>query len=87
MKFTIAHLKKADSKWFANGGRLVVTDDELIVKYFFKEIGRFSRGSAKVEKIRPAFGYQGVKISDNTAALELYFFPKTADSVYALFNL
>lgn len=86
-KFTIAHFKKANSNWFANGGRLLVTDDEWIVKYFFREIGRFRRCDAKVEKIPPVSCYQGIRISDDAGALELYFFSKTAERVYSLFGL
>ena len=34
-KFKIAYYQKSGSMWFTNGGKLIVTENEYIVKYLF----------------------------------------------------
>ena len=40
-KFKISHYQKSGSMWFTNGGKLIVTANEYIVKYLFQTVARF----------------------------------------------
>ena len=40
-KFKIAHYQKSGSMWFTNGGKLIITENEYIVKYLFQTVARF----------------------------------------------
>ena len=51
MKFSVAHYKKADSDWLVNGGKLIVTDSEYVLKCFLKTVARFEADKTKLCKI------------------------------------
>ena len=40
-KFKIAHYQKSGSMWFTNGGKLIITENEYIVKYLFQTVTNY----------------------------------------------
>ena len=82
MKFSVAHYKKADSDWLVNGGKLIVTDSEYVLKCFLKTVARFEADKTKLCKIPDNMLYKGISISDGEQSYELYFFSKTANEIY-----
>ena len=87
MKFTIAHYKRADSDWLANGGRLIVEDGKYIVKCFFKTVAIFEAEKTFVRKIPDEMLYKGISISDGKQEYYLYFFKNVANEVYSRFKI
>ena len=87
MKFSVAHYKKADSEWLVNGGKLIVTNKEYVLKCFFKTVARFEAEKTKVCKIPDYMLYKGISISDGEQSYELYFFSKTANDVYCILKI
>ena len=47
MKFSVAHYKKDDTDWFVNGGKLIVSDSEYVLKCFFKTVASFEAHKTK----------------------------------------
>ena len=37
-KFKVAHYQKSGSMWSMNGGKLIITENEYIVKYLFQTV-------------------------------------------------
>ncbi len=87
MKFSVAHYKKTDSDWLVNGGKLIVTDSEYVLKCFLKTVARFETHKTKFCKIPDNTFYKGVSISDGEKSYELYFFSKTANEVYHILKI
>lgn len=87
MKFSVAHYKRSDSDWWVNGGKLIVTDSEYILKSFFKTVARFKTDNTKICKIHDSMLYKGISLSDGERSYELFFFSKTANEVYHILNI
>ena len=87
MKFSVAHYKKADSDWWVNGGKFIVTDSEYVLKGFLKTVARFEAEKTKSCKIPDNMLYKGISISDGEQSYELYFFSKTASEVYRILKI
>ena len=87
MKFSVAHYKKADSDWLVNGGKLIVTDSEYVLKCFLNTVARFEAHKTKLCKIPDNMSYKGISISDGEQSYELYFFSKTASEVYRILKI
>ena len=87
MKFSVAHYKKADSDWLVNGGKLIVTDSEYVLKCFLKTVARFEADKTKFRKIPDNTLYKGISISDGERSYELYFFSKTANELCQLLKI
>lgn len=85
--YRIAHYKKEGSALFINGGTLTVTDTEYIVHYMSKEVVRFSAAETTVTKASPDFLYEGIKLSNSSASIEMYFFKNSAKKIFKLFQL
>lgn len=82
MVYHIAHYRKANSDWFINGGKLIVTESEYIIKGLFKEVARFSIDNAVISRVPNIMFYKGVNISNDSYSYDLYLFPKTADKLF-----
>ncbi len=86
-KYRISCYQKSNSVWFTNGGRLIVTDDEYIVKYLFQTVARFDAHKTTVSEISSILHNKGLRLDNGDAYIDLYFFPKTAEKLYELFGL
>ncbi len=71
--FPIAHYKKSGSSMFVNGGTLTVTAGEYIVEYLKKEVVRFSVQGATVTKAPVELLYEGIRLTEGRASIDLYF--------------
>ena len=79
-KFRIAHYQK--SLWYTNGGKLIVTDEEYIVKYLFHTVARFQKDKTLAERIPDMMLSKGLLLTDGKQSIRLYFFPKEAERLY-----
>ena len=87
-KFKIVHYKKSSSMWFTNGGKLIVTKNEYIVKYLFQTVAIFEIDktvASRCSDIVPLS--RGIRLSDGVNEIDLYFFNKTAEKLYKIFNI
>ena len=79
-KFRIAHYQK--SLWYTNGGKLIVTDEEYIVKYLFRTVVRFQKDKTLAERIPDMMLSKGLLLTDGKQSIRLYFFSKEAERLY-----
>lgn len=86
-KFNILHYKKGDSIYFFNGGKLIVTEKEYVIKNFFKTVMRFEINSTIITRVDDVPIYKGIKISDKTQTIHLYFGAKTINKLYDTLNI
>ena len=86
MKFRITHYSKQGS-WFSNGGTLIITDNECIIKYLFWKVAKFDISKTLISRISDAIFAKGIKLDDGSKSIELYFFPKTAEKIYTVFDI
>ncbi len=84
-KFRLNSYLKSNALVPTNGGKLIITDNEYIIKYLFLTVARYKIDKTIVSGI--SFLSKGVRLNDGEKAIDLYFFSKTADKVYKLFNL
>jgi hypothetical protein len=68
-----------------NGGTLIITENEYIIKYLFFSVARYEINKTLASKI--SFVSKGINLNDGEKQINLYFFSKTADKVYQLLNL
>ena len=87
IKFIVAHYKKANSDWLVNGGKLIVTDREYILKCFLKTLARFEADKVLIKKIPDNISYKGISVSDGKKEYYLYFFSGTANDLYQMLNI
>ena len=85
-KFRIVHYQKSGSMWFTNGGKLIITENEYIVKYLFQTVVRFDIDKTIATQI-PAIVplSKGIRLSDGVKEIDLYFFNKTTEKLYKIF--
>lgn len=79
-KYTIGSYYK--SFWYTNGGKLIITDEEYIVKYLFQTVARFQKDKTLAERIPDMMLSKGLLLTDGKQSIRLYFFPKEAARVY-----
>ena len=79
-KYRIAHYYK--SFWYTNGGTLIVTDEEYVVKYLFHTVVRFQKDKTLAERISDMALSEGLLLTDGKQSIRLYFFPKEAERLY-----
>lgn len=87
-KFRISHYQKANSIFMVSasfGARLLITDTQYIVKFFFRKVATFEIDKTTVTPI--SFITKGVRLSDGDKSIDLYFLPKTARKVYNLLGI
>ena len=68
-----------------NGGTLIITENEYIIKYLFFTVARYEINKTLASKI--SFVSRGINLNDGEKQIDLYFFSKTAQKVYELLNL
>ena len=87
-KFKIAHYQKSGSMWVTNGGKLIVTENEYIVKYLFQTVARFEIDKTVASRCSDVVLLsRGIRLSDGVKEIDLYFFNKTAEKLYKIFNI
>ena len=87
-KFKIAHYQKSGSMCFTNGGKLIFTENEYIVKYLFQTVSRFEIDKTVASRCSDVVPLsRGIRLSDGVKEIDLYFFNKTAEKLYKIFNI
>lgn len=84
-KYRIAHYYK--SFWYTNGGTLIVTDEEYVVKYLFHTVAQFQKDKTLAERIPDMMLSKGFLLTDGNQSIRLYFFPKEAEQIYKLLKI
>ncbi len=84
-KFFLACYQKSNSIFMVNGGKLLVTQKEYIIKYWFRKVAVFDR--SKTLATKTSFITKGIHLSDGAGGIDLYFFPGKAKTVYDLLGL
>ena len=86
MKFPIVHFENKRNFFAAfNGGRLLVTDSEYIMKWLFFNVVRFSKAETQIVPVPDGLLFQGLYFKCGKKIWELCFWPKTAEKVYRLY--
>ena len=87
-KFKISHYQKSGAAWFTNGGKLIVTENEYIVKCLFLTVARFEIDKTLASRCSDVVPLsQGICLSDGVKEIDLYFFNRTAEKLYKIFNI
>ena len=87
-KFKIAHYQKSGSMWFTNGGKFIIAENEYIVKYLFQTVARFEIDKTIALRLSTTIPLsQGIRLSDGVKEIDLYFFKKTTERLYKIFNI
>ena len=86
-KFKIAHYQKSGSMWFTNGGKLIITENEYIVKYLFQTVARFDIDKTIALRIPANPIKKGVRLTDGDKEIDLYFFKKTLEKIYKMLGI
>ena len=84
-KFKVTSYHKDNALTPTNGGTLIITENEYIIKYLFFTVARYEINKTLASKI--SFVSKGINLNDGEKQINLYFFSKTADKVYQLLNL
>lgn len=84
-KFKVISYHKGNALVGTNGGTLIITDTEYIIKYLFITVAKYKIDKTLATKI--SFISNGVRLDDGEKSIDLYFFSKTADRVYKQLNL
>lgn len=84
-KFRIAYYQK--SLWYTNGGKLIVTDEEYVVKYLFQTVIRLKKENTLAERIPDMMFSKGLLLTDGHQSIRLYFFPKEAEQIYKMLKI
>ena len=84
-KFKVISYHKGNALMPTNGGTLVVTDTEYIVKYLFITVARYKIDNTIASEI--SFISKGINLNDGEKQIDLYFYSKTAQEVYELLNI
>ena len=84
-KFKVTSYHKDNALMPTNGGTLIITENEYIIKYLFFTVARYEINKTLASKI--SFVSKGINLNDGEKQINLYFFSKTADKVYQLLNL
>lgn len=83
-KFKVSSYHKNNALLSTNGGTLIITENEYIIKYLFFTVARYDINKTVVSKI--SFVSKGINLNDGEKGIDLYFFSKTADRIYELLN-
>ena len=84
-KFKVISYHKYNALTPTNGGTLIITENEYIIKYLFFTVARYEINKTLASKI--SFVSKGINLNDGEKQIDLYFFSKTADKVYQFLNL
>lgn len=88
VKYSVVHYKESKSDWWINGCKLIVFENECVLKRFFKIVAEFAIDDALVvRKIPDQMFCKGINISNGNTSYDLLLYPKTAMQVYHMFNI
>ena len=85
--YKIAHYQKSGSMWFTNGGKLIITEREYIVKYLFQTVAKFAIDKTVASRLSANPINVGISLTDGINSIDLYFFKKTAERLYDRFKI
>ena len=85
--YKIAHYQKSGSMWFTNGGKLIITEREYIVKYLFQTVAKFAIDKTVASRLSANPINVGISLTDGINSIDLYFFKKTAEKLYDRFKI
>ena len=85
--YKIIHYHKSGSMFPTNGGKLIITEKEYIVKYLFQTVARFEIDKTVVSRLSGNPINIGISLTDGVKDIDLYFFKKTAEKLYKRFNV
>ena len=80
-KFKVAHYQKSGSMWSMNGGKLIITENEYIVKYLFQTVARFEIDKTLASRLNGLIS-KGICLDDGEKSIDLYLLRSTADKLY-----
>lgn len=86
--FSITCYRKSGSNFLVSasfGARLLITDTQYIVKFFFRRVATFEIAKTTVTPI--SFITKGVRLCDGDKGIDLSFCPKTAKKVYDVLGI
>lgn len=86
--YKIVYYQKSGSMWFANGGKLIITEREYIVKkYLFQTVAKFAIDKTVASRLSANPINVGISLDDGINSIDLYFFKKTAEKLYDRFKI
>ena len=85
--YKITHYQKSGSMWFTNGGKLIITEREYIVKYLFQTVAKFEIDKTVASRLSANPINVGISLTDGINSIDLYFFKKTAEKLYDRFKI
>ena len=84
-KFKVACYHKSNALMPTNGGKLIITETEYIIKYLFVTIAKYKIDNTIASK--KFFILKGINLDDGEKQIDLYFLSKTAQKAYEYLNL
>ena len=85
--YKITHYQKSGAMWFTNGGKLIITEREYIVKYLFQTVAKFEIDKTVASRLSANPINVGISLTDGINSIDLYFFKKTAEKLYDRFKI
>ena len=73
-KFKVTSYHKSNALTSTNGGTLIITDTEYVIKYLFITVAKYKIDDTIASKI--SFVSKGLNLNDGEKQIDLYFFPK-----------
>lgn len=87
-KIKVTHYQKSGSIWYTDGGKLIITEKEYIVKYLFHTVARFEIEKTIATQIPTSIQLNmGIQLCDGTKEIDLYFFKKNAEKLYKIIDI
>lgn len=84
-EYKVSRYQKSNSLLMANGGTLIITENEYIIKYLFMTVARFEIDKTLISKIPDnLFSWfdNGLCLNDGNKSIDLYFLISTAEKLY-----
>lgn len=78
MKFKVISYRKNNALMPTNGGTLIITESEYIIKYLFITVARYKINKTLATKI--SYISKGIKLNDGEKEINLYFFLKNSEN-------
>lgn len=78
---------RSGSLFSTNGGKLIVTEKEYVVKYLFLTVARFEIDKTLASRIPTHLLSKGICLDDGKKDIDLYFSGRTADKLYQMLGI
>lgn len=86
-KYKIVRYHRSGSLFSTNGGKLIVTEKEYVVKYLFLTVARFEIDKTLASRIPTHLLSKGICLDDGKKDIDLYFSGRTADKLYQMLGI